>query len=87
MNIPLETLITEKEAAIILCVAVATLRRWRWACKGPQFRKIGGAVRYALSDLQAFVEEAARYSTSDPGPGVVARSTTVTCANCDKPAS
>ena len=67
MNLILETLVTEREAAKILCVAVATLRRWRWDGKGPQFRKIGGAVRYALSDLQAFVEAAARRSTSDRG--------------------
>ena len=28
-------------------------RRWRWAGKGPAFRKFGRAVRYALSDLEA----------------------------------
>ena len=67
MNLILETLVTERAAAKVLCVKVATLRRWRWAGKGPRFRKIGGAVRYALSDLQAYVEAAARRSTSDTG--------------------
>ena len=48
------TFLTEKNAAIYLQVAPATLSRWRWAGKGPTFRKFEGAVRYALSDLEAF---------------------------------
>ena len=60
-------LIREAEAAALLDVEVATLRRWRWAGKGPIFRKIGAAVRYDRADLDAFIEAARRTSTSDAG--------------------
>ncbi len=63
----LGSLLNEKEVADTLNVKVATLRRWRWAGKGPVFRKIGGAVRYHLSDLEAFITAARRRSTSDDG--------------------
>ncbi len=62
------TLLKETEAAEILSVEVATLRRWRWAGgKGPRFIKIGAAVRYDPADLVAFIEAGRRASTSDSG--------------------
>lgn len=57
----------EQEAARVLCLSVKTLRRWRWAGKGPRFLKIGGAVRYDPADLEAFMRDARRTSTSDDG--------------------
>jgi predicted DNA-binding transcriptional regulator AlpA len=60
-------LLDETRAAHILSLSVKTLRRWRWAGKGPVFRKIGRAVRYASSDLEAFISSALRTSTSDTG--------------------
>jgi Helix-turn-helix domain len=60
-------LLNERQAAELLNVRVATLRRWRWAGKGPAFLKIGGAVRYNLAELDRFVAAARRTSTSDPG--------------------
>jgi hypothetical protein len=60
-------LLDETNAARILSLSVKTLRRWRWAGKGPAFRKLGRAVRYALSDLEAFIGSALRTSTSDSG--------------------
>jgi predicted DNA-binding transcriptional regulator AlpA len=65
---PNPRLLRETEAAPILGIEVATLRRWRWAGKGPSFRKIGAAVRYDPADLDAFIAAAKRTSTSDPGP-------------------
>ncbi len=62
------TLVNETEAARILSLSVKTLRRWRWAGRGPRFIKIGGAVRYDPTDLTAFIEAGRRTSTSDPGP-------------------
>ena len=62
------SLLDEKEVADTLNVKVATLRRWRWAGRGPQFIKIGGAVRYDPADLAALIEAGRRASTSDPGP-------------------
>ena len=61
------TLVNEREAARRLSLRVATLRRWRWAGKPPHFVKIGGAVRYDPSDLDAFIKAGRRTSTSDTG--------------------
>jgi predicted DNA-binding transcriptional regulator AlpA len=58
-------LLTETEAAAKLGLEPTTLRRWRWSGDGPVFRKLGSAVRYHPEDLQAFIEAAARRSTSD----------------------
>jgi hypothetical protein len=62
-------LLDETRAARILGLSVKTLRRWRWAGKGPAFRKIGRAVRYAPDDIEAYVAAARRISTSDNGGG------------------
>lgn len=49
-------LLTESEAAEYLRLAPATLARWRWhGSRGPSHRKLGGAVRYAVSDLDAYI--------------------------------
>ncbi len=54
-------LVGEREAAAILDASVQTLRNWRWRCEGPRYRKIGARmVRYARSDLAAFIEGATR---------------------------
>ena len=58
------TLLKETEAARWLGLKVTTLRRWRWAGKGPVFRKIGGAVRYHPQDLATFIETSRRTSTT-----------------------
>jgi predicted site-specific integrase-resolvase len=60
-------LLKESEAAKRLAVEVATLRRWRWAGKGPRFLKIEGAVRYDPNDLAEFISASRRNSTSDTG--------------------
>ena len=65
--IPGTRLLNEHEAAEALGLKVATLRRWRWAGRGPPFFKIGNAVRYAAEDIDAFIQAARRTSTSDAG--------------------
>ncbi len=60
-------LLNEHEAAHILGLKVATLRRWRWAGKPPRFLKIGSAVRYDPQVLAEFIEAARRTSTTDTG--------------------
>lgn len=48
-------LVTEREAAAILSVAVRTLRNWRALRKGPTYCKIGARlVRYNRSTLTEF---------------------------------
>jgi hypothetical protein len=45
----------ERYAANYLGVSVETLRSWRLKNLGPRYRKLGRAVRYAITDLVAFV--------------------------------
>lgn len=52
-------LLTEDEAAERLRIAPRTLSRWRSVRQGPVFRKMGGAVRYAESDLDDFIAHCA----------------------------
>ena len=61
-------LVNETAAATILALSVKTLRRWRWAGKGPRFLKLGAAVRYDQGDLAAFIEAGRRTSTSALDP-------------------
>lgn len=49
-------LMTTQQAAAWLCVSPRTLEDWRLRGGGPFFRKLGRSVRYALSDLQAFID-------------------------------
>lgn len=51
----------------ILCIAPATLRKWRWEGKGPRFIKVGRKVAYRESDITDFIEAQVRISTSDMG--------------------
>jgi hypothetical protein len=51
-------------AAAKLTIKKNTLEIWRLQGKGPTYRKIGRLVRYAESDLTAFLDAAARTSTS-----------------------
>ena len=46
--------VTELEAATFLALSPKTLSRWRWAGKGPSYKKLGSSVRYAPEDLEAF---------------------------------
>ena len=62
-----DQLLNEHQAAAVLGLKVATLRRWRWAGKTPRFLKIGAAVRYEPAELAAYIEAARRTSTSDTG--------------------
>lgn len=64
-------LLTEIEASRALALSVATLRRWRWAGRGPNFLKLGSAVRYDPADIDAFIEAGRRTSTSDARHGNV----------------
>ncbi len=60
-------LLTEQQAAVRLGLSIKTLQGWRWRGCGPRFLKLGRAVRYRISELDAFVEDGLRSSTSDRG--------------------
>lgn len=58
-------LLTNKEAARYLSVSEAFLNRDRWAGARIPFVRVGSrAVRYRVSDLDAFLESRLRTSTS-----------------------
>lgn len=70
MDASLVTL-SAREAASRLGLEPGTLANWRWSGQGPRFVKIGGRVRYRLSDLSIWLDQQTRRSTSDPGPAAV----------------
>jgi predicted DNA-binding transcriptional regulator AlpA len=59
-----ERLIDEKEAAARLGLSVRTLQKWRLLGCGPRFVKLGHAVRYAETEIDAFIHSRERASTS-----------------------
>lgn len=48
--------ITEKEASDLLRLNRQTLANWRHLRRGPAYCKLGGAVRYRVSDLISYAE-------------------------------
>ncbi|WP_266064529.1 helix-turn-helix transcriptional regulator [Brucella intermedia] len=53
------------EAARLLGLSPRTLEKHRCDGTGPIYRKLGGRVVYTIADLQAWIEAAARQSTSE----------------------
>ena len=63
-----DPLLTEKEAADYLGYAAKTLAGWRYRGGGPVFvRASRTSVRYRTSDLEAWIGDRRRLSTSDVG--------------------
>jgi hypothetical protein len=60
-----DRLLLAPEAAKILRLTVSTLAKHRVYGTGPLYRKNGGRVVYALSDIQAWSRRGLRRSTSD----------------------
>ncbi len=52
-------LLTQEEAAGLLCLSPTTLKKWRRTRRGPRYYRLGSAVRYKREDLEAFVSESA----------------------------
>lgn len=62
LQAPQKVVLTTREAAAFLGLAISTLNKWRCYGKGPQFIKLGRAVRYRQDDLERYVE----FSTRNP---------------------
>lgn len=61
----MDKLLTTKEAARFLAVSEAFLERDRWAGAEIPFVRVGSrAVRYQLSELEAFIRSRVRKSTA-----------------------
>ena len=54
------------EAADILGISPRTLEKYRCHGGGPVFRKLGGRVVYAIDDIEAWANQSACRSPSDP---------------------
>ena len=52
----MQNLLNERQAASYLCLRPATLRQWRSRDYGPSYHRLGGAIRYHMSDLEKFLE-------------------------------
>ena len=61
------TTVAPQEAAQRIGWKPETLANSRWKGSGPPYLKIGGRVRYRLSDLADWLDQQARVSTSDCG--------------------
>ena len=59
-------MLTTAEAARLLGLAQSTLSKWRVKRKGPRFFKLGHAVRYLQSDIDAFLTSRAKLSNRKP---------------------
>ena len=68
-----QNLMNEQETAAYLAISAATLRRWRWVGRGPRFIKIGAAIRYDPTDLEAFLIAGRRRSTSEQATAEIGR--------------
>ena len=49
-------LLREVEVAKRLNVSISSLRRWRYEKIGPKFIRIGGILRYRLTDVDDFIQ-------------------------------
>ncbi len=52
----IETPLNSKDAAKFLGLSKQTLINWRHNSKGPDYIKLGGAIRYRTCDLVEFLE-------------------------------
>ena len=57
-----------KDAASYIGLTKSTLEAWRCRGGGPQFLKLGKAVRYRKEDLDNFLSSRVRTSTSQATP-------------------
>jgi predicted site-specific integrase-resolvase len=53
---PLSDYLTREEAAEALQIHPFTLKRWRMRGYGPQGVKVGGRLRYRMSDIQSWLD-------------------------------
>jgi hypothetical protein len=56
LNKDFEIFLKEKDIARITLMSLGTVRRWRLLGQGPEFTKIGAAVRYSAALLSSWLE-------------------------------
>jgi predicted DNA-binding transcriptional regulator AlpA len=60
-------LYNQGEVAERLGISIRSLERWRCTGEGPRYIKLGRQVRYTCDDLEAWLAERSRRSTSEAG--------------------
>ena len=61
----MDTLLTQRQAAVVLCLSERSIERLRCTGLGPRFVRVGQrSIRYRQSDLAAYVEARTVASTS-----------------------
>ena len=61
-----DQLLTEKQAASILCYSQRALQNWRLRGGGPQYVKVSArSIRYRRRDLRTWTNERLRNNTSE----------------------
>ncbi|MEZ5534173.1 MAG: helix-turn-helix domain-containing protein [Thiolinea sp.] len=60
-------LLNTAQAAEYLGIKYNTLNQWRYLKRGPRFSKVGAAVRYSINDLENYLEQNTRTSTTRQG--------------------
>lgn len=63
-------LLNTGEAAMFLRLRPQTLESWRVQGRPPKFLKIGRLVYYEVAELERFIDQCQRHSTSDDGGDV-----------------
>jgi predicted DNA-binding transcriptional regulator AlpA len=63
-----DELLSINEVALIVRVPVATLRYWRYLGTGPHSFRVGRAVRYWRSEVEAWLREQSTAPRRGPGP-------------------
>ena len=57
--------LTETEVSDVINVPRRTLQAWRYQGRGPRYVKLGGAVRYRITDLEKYLAMSTRTTTDD----------------------
>ncbi len=64
---PHSVMLTDREVAARLGVTVHTVRKWRLHGLGPLAIRVGGAVRYRLSDVESWLQSQPRVGGTPEG--------------------
>jgi len=64
----MQKLLNEKQVSALTGRAVPTLQKDRLKGTGLRFVRLGRLIRYRPEDVEAWIEQNLRESTSDPGP-------------------
>ena len=57
MTLTLPQMLSEKQAARVLAVSIAALRRWRREGRGPEFTRLERCIRYNVKSIESWLAE------------------------------